>query len=94
MGVQDTSKYMLLRSSAWANLTVRDTDERQDSGAYRCTTANMVGGTEINVTLVVKSKSHVCDRFSFTYLGGFIRLKYLYFTQDQYVNIQLKATLN
>ncbi|XP_071317134.1 V-set and immunoglobulin domain-containing protein 10-like 2 [Trachinotus anak] len=52
--VQDTSKYTLLRTSAWANLTVRDTDESQDSGEYRCTTSNAVGGTEINVTLVVK----------------------------------------
>ncbi|GLD67866.1 V-set and immunoglobulin domain-containing protein 10-like 2, partial [Lates japonicus] len=52
--VKDTSKYMLLRTSAWANLTVRDTDEAQDSGEYRCTTSNAVGGTEINVTLVVK----------------------------------------
>ncbi|XP_037605109.1 V-set and immunoglobulin domain-containing protein 10-like 2, partial [Sebastes umbrosus] len=54
VGVQDTSKYALLRTSAWANLTVRDTDETQDSGEYRCTTSNAVGGTEINVTLVVK----------------------------------------
>ncbi|XP_055082879.1 V-set and immunoglobulin domain-containing protein 10-like 2 [Periophthalmus magnuspinnatus] len=54
VGVMDTSKYLLLRSSAWANLTVRDTDEIQDSGQYRCTTSNAVGGTEVNVTLVVK----------------------------------------
>ncbi|KAM4726248.1 V-set and immunoglobulin domain-containing protein 10-like 2 [Anableps anableps] len=52
--VRDTSKYMLLRTSAWANLTVRDTDEMQDSGEYRCSTSNAVGGAEINVTLVVK----------------------------------------
>ncbi|XP_072230536.1 V-set and immunoglobulin domain-containing protein 10-like 2 [Leuresthes tenuis] len=52
--VRDTSKYMLLRTSAWANLTVRDTDETQDSGEYRCSTSNAVGGAEINVTLVVK----------------------------------------
>ncbi|XP_056254332.1 V-set and immunoglobulin domain-containing protein 10-like 2 isoform X1 [Seriola aureovittata] len=52
--IQDTLKYTLLRTSAWANLTVRDTDETQDSGEYRCTTSNAVGGTEINVTLVVK----------------------------------------
>ncbi|XP_076607161.1 V-set and immunoglobulin domain-containing protein 10-like 2 [Chaetodon auriga] len=52
--VQDTSKYTLLRTSAWANLTVRDTHETQDSGEYRCSTSNAVGGTEINVTLVVK----------------------------------------
>ncbi|XP_028277984.1 uncharacterized protein LOC114446535 [Parambassis ranga] len=51
--IQDTSKYMLLRTSAWANLTVRDTDQTQDSGEYRCSTSNAVGGTEINVTLVV-----------------------------------------
>lgn len=56
VGVQDTSKYMLLRTSAWANLTVRDTDETQDSGEYRCSTSNAVGGTEINITLVIKSK--------------------------------------
>ncbi|KAM7374339.1 hypothetical protein PAMP_007005 [Pampus punctatissimus] len=52
--VEDTSKYTLLRTSAWANLTVRDTEETQDSGEYRCSTSNAVGGTEINVTLVVK----------------------------------------
>ncbi|XP_044226798.1 V-set and immunoglobulin domain-containing protein 10-like 2 isoform X1 [Thunnus albacares] len=54
IGVEDTSKYTLLRTSAWANLTVRDTEETQDSGEYRCSTSNAVGGTEINVTLVVK----------------------------------------
>lgn len=53
--VRDTSKYALLRTSAWANLTVRDTKQTQDSGEYRCTTSNAVGGTDINVTLVVKS---------------------------------------
>lgn len=54
--VRETTKYNLLQTSAWANLTVRDTDEIQDSGEYRCTTSNAVGGTEINVTLVIKSK--------------------------------------
>ncbi|KAM9332280.1 V-set and immunoglobulin domain-containing protein 10-like 2 [Pholidichthys leucotaenia] len=54
VGVQDTSKYKLQRTSAWANLTVRDTEETQDSGEYRCFTSNAVGGTEVNVTLVVK----------------------------------------
>ncbi|XP_059207075.1 V-set and immunoglobulin domain-containing protein 10-like 2 [Centropristis striata] len=54
VGVRDTFKYSLLRTSAWANLTVRDTDETQDSGEYRCSTSNAVGGTEINVTLVIK----------------------------------------
>uniref|UniRef100_A0A3B3CII5 V-set and immunoglobulin domain containing 10 n=1 Tax=Oryzias melastigma TaxID=30732 RepID=A0A3B3CII5_ORYME len=52
--IQDTSKYMLLRTSAWANLTVRNADETQDSGEYRCSTSNAVGGAEINVTLLVK----------------------------------------
>ncbi|XP_044079276.1 V-set and immunoglobulin domain-containing protein 10-like 2 isoform X2 [Siniperca chuatsi] len=52
--VQGTSKYTVLRTSAWANLTVRDTHETQDSGEYRCSSSNAVGGTEINVTLVVK----------------------------------------
>ena len=56
VGVLDTSKYALLQTSAWANLTVRDTDETQDSGEYRCSTSNAVGGTEINVTLVINSK--------------------------------------
>ncbi|XP_042069439.1 V-set and immunoglobulin domain-containing protein 10-like 2 [Haplochromis burtoni] len=56
VGVQDTSKYMLLRTSAWANLTVKDTDETQDSGEYRCSTSNAVGGTEINITLVIKTE--------------------------------------
>ncbi|XP_068572706.1 V-set and immunoglobulin domain-containing protein 10-like 2 [Cebidichthys violaceus] len=54
VGVRDTSKYALLQTSAWANLTVRDTDEIQDSGEYKCYTSNAVGVTEINVTLVVK----------------------------------------
>ncbi|XP_054482337.1 V-set and immunoglobulin domain-containing protein 10-like 2 [Anoplopoma fimbria] len=54
VGVRDTSKYALLQTSAWSNLTVRDTDESHDSGEYRCSTSNAVGGTEINVTLVVK----------------------------------------
>ncbi|XP_075343486.1 V-set and immunoglobulin domain-containing protein 10-like 2 [Odontesthes bonariensis] len=52
--VRDTSKYLLLSTSAWANLTVRDARETQDSGEYRCSTSNAVGGAEINVTLVVK----------------------------------------
>ncbi|XP_038129832.1 V-set and immunoglobulin domain-containing protein 10-like 2 [Cyprinodon tularosa] len=52
--VRDTPKYMLLRTTGWANLTVRDADEMQDSGEYRCSTSNAVGGAEINVTLVVK----------------------------------------
>ncbi|KAM9847033.1 V-set and immunoglobulin domain-containing protein 10-like 2 [Aulostomus maculatus] len=54
MDVQDMSKYTLMRTSAWANLTVRDTNESQDSGDYRCSSSNAVGGTEINITLVVK----------------------------------------
>lgn len=67
-GIQDTSKYILLRTSGWANLTVRDTDETKDSGEYRCSTSNAVGGTEINVTLVVMSKkffflSYICLSF-------------------------------
>ncbi|XP_037834842.1 V-set and immunoglobulin domain-containing protein 10-like 2 [Kryptolebias marmoratus] len=52
--VRDTSKYLLLRTSAWANLTVKEADEVQDSGEYRCSTSNAVGGAEINITLVVK----------------------------------------
>ncbi|XP_061608397.1 V-set and immunoglobulin domain-containing protein 10-like 2 [Phyllopteryx taeniolatus] len=54
LDVRDTSKYVLLRTSAWANLTVRDTDETQDSGEYRCTSSNAVGGADLNITLVVK----------------------------------------
>ncbi|XP_061902660.1 V-set and immunoglobulin domain-containing protein 10-like 2 [Entelurus aequoreus] len=54
LDVQDTSKYMLLRTSAWANLTVRDTDHTRDSGEYRCSSSNAVGGADINITLVVK----------------------------------------
>nr|XP_054587095.1 V-set and immunoglobulin domain-containing protein 10-like 2 [Nothobranchius furzeri] len=54
VSVQDRSKYLLLRTSAWANLTVKDTDVMQDSGEYRCSTSNAVGGADINVTLVVK----------------------------------------
>lgn len=61
--IRGTSKYTLLRTSAWANLTVRDTHETQDSGEYRCSTSNAVGGTEINVTLVVKSKKKIVCLF-------------------------------
>lgn len=53
--IQGTSKYTVLRTSAWANLTVRDVHETLDSGEYRCSTSNAVGGTEINITLQVKS---------------------------------------
>nr|XP_061801181.1 V-set and immunoglobulin domain-containing protein 10-like 2 [Nerophis lumbriciformis] len=53
LDVRDTAKYMLLRTSAWANLTVRNTDETQDSGEYRCTSSNAVGGADLNITLVV-----------------------------------------
>lgn len=59
MDVRGTTKYMLSRTSAWANLTVRDTHESQDSGEYRCTTSNAVGGTDVNVTLMVKSKCRI-----------------------------------
>lgn len=57
--VQGTSKYTVLRASAWTNLTVRDVHETLDSGEYRCSTSNAVGGTEINITLQVKSKAVV-----------------------------------
>lgn len=56
MDVRGTSKYTVLRTSAWANLTVKDVHETLDSGEYRCTTSNAVGGTEINITLQVRSK--------------------------------------
>ncbi|XP_068188196.1 V-set and immunoglobulin domain-containing protein 10-like 2 [Antennarius striatus] len=52
--VRGTAKYTLSRTSAWANLTVRDTRQTQDSGEYRCSTSNAVGGTEVSVTLEVK----------------------------------------
>lgn len=55
--IQGTLKYTVLRTSAWANLTVRDVQETLDSGEYRCSTSNAVGGTEINITLQVKSKA-------------------------------------
>lgn len=59
LDVQGTSKYTVLRTSAWANLTVRDVDQTLDSGEYTCSTSNAVGGTEINITLQVKSKTIV-----------------------------------
>lgn len=62
--VQGTSKYTVLRTSAWANLTVRDVHETLDSGEYRCSTSNAVGGTEINITLQVKSKAAVHQKTS------------------------------
>ncbi|CAL8364677.1 unnamed protein product [Lota lota] len=46
-------KYQLQRAAAWANLTVREADETQDSGQYWCSTSNAVGGAEIAVTLLV-----------------------------------------
>lgn len=64
MDVYGTSKYTVLRTSAWANLTVRDVHETLDSGEYRCSTANAVGGTEINITLHVKSKVIVNQKTS------------------------------
>lgn len=57
--IQGTSKYTVLRTSAWANLTVRDVRQTLDSGEYICSTSNAVGGTEINITLLVKSKAIV-----------------------------------
>lgn len=74
--VQGTSKYTLLRTSAWANLTVRDTRETQDSGEYRCSTSNAVGGTEINVTLVVKSKSFIFHLYLLSSCQSFHRDTY------------------
>lgn len=64
MDVHGTTKYTVLRTSAWANLTVRDVHETLDSGEYRCSTANAVGGTEINITLHVKSKVIVNQKTS------------------------------
>ncbi|KAM3869182.1 V-set and immunoglobulin domain-containing protein 10-like 2 [Diretmus argenteus] len=53
--VWDTpKKYVLQRAAAWANLTVREADETNDSGKYWCSASNAVGGTEIPVTLLVK----------------------------------------
>ena len=49
-------KYLLQREAAWANLTVRETDGIQDSGQYWCSASNAVGGAEIPITLLVKSK--------------------------------------
>lgn len=61
--IQGTSKYTVLRTSAWANLTVRDVHQTVDSGEYRCSTSNAVGGTAINITLQVKSKAVRSARF-------------------------------
>lgn len=47
---------MLRRAAAWTNLTVLETDGTTDSGQYWCSASNAVGGTEIPVTLLVKSK--------------------------------------
>ncbi|KAI4900508.1 hypothetical protein NFI96_020138, partial [Prochilodus magdalenae] len=53
--VDDTpKKYVLQRSAAWSNLTVRETDSTVDSGQYWCSATNAVGGAEIPVLLLVK----------------------------------------
>lgn len=95
-GVQDTPKYMLLRTSGWANLTVRDTDETKDSGEYRCSTSNAVGGTEINVTLVVKSKKSFFLKLHFSVFlllkwlnRGFIQFLCLWCKYEAAANTQL-----
>lgn len=49
-------KYVLERASAWTNLTVRETDSETDSGQYWCSATNAVGGAEIPIMLMVKSK--------------------------------------
>ena len=55
--VDDTpKKYVLQRSAAWSNLTVRETDSMVDSGQYWCSATNAVGGAEIPVLLLVKSE--------------------------------------
>uniref|UniRef100_A0A3Q2QTJ4 Ig-like domain-containing protein n=1 Tax=Fundulus heteroclitus TaxID=8078 RepID=A0A3Q2QTJ4_FUNHE len=55
--VRETSKYI-------------DAEETQDSGEYRCSTSNAVGGAEVNVTLVVKSKNLFSLFFPSTCLSG------------------------
>ncbi len=49
-------KYILERAAAWTNLTVRETDSNTDSGHYWCSATNAVGGAEIPIMLMVKSK--------------------------------------
>lgn len=49
-------KYVLERAAAWTNLTVRETDSETDSGQYWCSATNAVGGAEIPIMLMVKSK--------------------------------------
>lgn len=85
MNIKGTVKYTLLRTSAWANLTVRDVHETQDSGEYRCSTSNAVGGTEINVTLLVKS-----TLLSFC----FSPLKIIVKHQSKYVQSQSRQNLD
>uniref|UniRef100_A0A7N9AMG5 Ig-like domain-containing protein n=1 Tax=Mastacembelus armatus TaxID=205130 RepID=A0A7N9AMG5_9TELE len=55
-----------------------DTNETQDSGEYRCSTYNAVGGTEINITLVVKSKC-----FCFFYLFSILGNMFTHFTDEK-----------
>ncbi len=49
-------KYVLEQAAAWTNLTVRETDSNTDSGHYWCSATNAVGGAEIPIMLMVKSK--------------------------------------
>lgn len=49
-------KYVLERAAAWTNLTVRETDSETDTGHYWCSATNAVGGAEIPIMLMVKSK--------------------------------------
>lgn len=62
-------KYVLERAAAWANLTVRETDSNTDSGHYWCSATNAVGGAEIPIMLMVKSKqafTYYTDTLHFT----------------------------
>lgn len=54
-------KYVLEQAAAWTNLTVRETDSETDSGQYWCSATNAVGGAEIPITLMVKSKQTFND---------------------------------
>ena len=64
--IESPTKYVLQHAAAWSNLTVKETDGLTDSGQYWCSATNAVGGTEIPIHLLVKSKDAKLDPYTGT----------------------------
>ncbi|XP_058270972.1 V-set and immunoglobulin domain-containing protein 10-like 2 isoform X1 [Hemibagrus wyckioides] len=46
-------KYTVQQAGTWTNLTVRETDSKQDSGQYWCSASNALGRMEVSILLLV-----------------------------------------